>query len=373
MAWGRSGVRVPLGPQKVNSRKSNFELLRVVSIVCIILYHSVWHSGVNYPTISGNKILVDFIDMLGELGVNCFMLISGYFFLKTKFNLLKVIKISLEASFYVFLGVGVLKLIGDGVGVNWWLSKGFFPILNEAYWFLTVYVLVYLFSPLFKKLILILTKRQLVIFLGISIFIWSVWPTILGLTTNETEGYVFYNRFIWGVIMFFVGAYIRMYPARFFNKFKNIIILFLSSTGLIILPILIIEFFDIRRINANFFWRPNSFLMLIWSISLFLLFRSMEIKENKLINWLASTTLGIYLLHDGPMRYFLWNKVFNIKDYSNSGYFIFYLLLVGWALFLVGFVVNVVWKFFERMILDKFFDNIRLQKLMKKLEFYEKE
>ena len=352
-------------------RKSNFELLRVVSIVCIILYHSVWHSGVAYSAISGNKILVDFVDMLGELGVNCFMLISGYFFLKTKFKLSKVIKISLEASFYVFLGIGVLKLIGDTSGVNWWLLKGFFPILNEAYWFLTVYILVYIFLPVLRKLILVLSKRQLTTFLGIAIFIWSVWPTMLGLMSNETEGYVFYNRFIWGGLMFLIGAYIRMYSPRILDKLKNTIILFLSSTGLMILPILIIEFCGIKGINANFFWRPNSVLMLVWSISLFFLFRKLEIRENKLINLLASTTLGIYLLHDGPMRYFLWNKVFRIKDYSESGYFGFYLLLVAGIILLVGFVVNLGWKFFERMILDKLFDNIRLQKLMKKIEFYE--
>ena len=76
-------------------------------------------------------------------------------------------------------------------------------------------------------------------------------------------------------------------------------------------------------------------------------------------------------VHDGPMRYFLWDKVFKIKYYSESGYFGFYLLLVAGIIFLVGFGVNLIWKFFERMILDKFFDNIRIQKLMKKIEFYE--
>jgi surface polysaccharide O-acyltransferase-like enzyme len=369
MAWGRSGVRVPLGPQKMNSRKSNFELLRIVSIVCIILYHSVWHSGVAYSAISVNKILVDFLDMLGELGVNCFMLISGYFLLKSKFKWTKMIKISLEASFYVLLGVIVLKIVGDGVGVNWWLSKAFFPILNEAYWFLTVYVLVYLFSPILSKLVSVLSKKQLTMFLGLSLFIWSVWPTILGLITNETEGYVFYNRFIWGIIMFFVGAYIRMFPPKIFDKLKNSIILFLVSTGLIALPILIIEFLGIHRINANYFWRPNSILMLMWSASLFLLFRKLEIKENKWINLLASTTLGIYLLHDGPIRYFLWNKVFNIKDYANSIYFIFYLLVVMMIIFLIGFVIDMGRKFLEKTVLDRIFNKIKIQKLMEKLEF----
>ena len=296
--------------------------------------------------------------MLGELGVNCFILISGYFLVISKFKPEKIVKLSLEMSFYVFLGIVILKIIGDNAGVTWWLPKIFFPILNEAYWFLTVYGLVYLFSPVLKNIILNLPKKQLKNFLLISLLIWSVWPTIKGLVTNEIEGYVFYNRFIWGILMFLIGAYVKKYPPLIFDKLKNTIILFLSSTGLIILPILIIEFLNIQKISANFFWRPNSILMLIWSVSLFLLFRKLEIKENRWINLLASTTLGIYLLHDGPIRYFWWNQVFRIKDYSNSNYFVFYLLLVAGMVFLVGFVVNLGWKFFERLVLDKLFKKI---------------
>jgi surface polysaccharide O-acyltransferase-like enzyme len=87
--------------------------------------------------------------------------------------------------------------------------------------------------------------------------------------------------------------------------------------------------------------------MLIWSVSLFLLFRELKVKENKWINLLASTTLGIYLLHDGPLRYFWWNQVFKIKDYSNLNYFVFYLLLVAGIIFFVGFVINLGWKFLK--------------------------
>lgn len=357
----------------MNSRKSNFELLRIISIACIILYHSVWHSGVGYLGLSFNKVLVDFLDMLGQLGVNCFMLISGYFLLESKFKWVKVIKISLEASFYICFGILVLGIFGDstGIAIGWWLPKTIFPILKEAYWFLTVYVLVYLFSPILKKLISILSKKELTILLGLSLFIWSVWPTIFGLNLNETEGYVFYNRFVWGVTMFLMGGYIRMFPLKIFDKLKNLIILFLSSTGLIMLPILIINIFNIDGISANYFWRPNSVLILIWSVSLFLLFSKLNIKESKWINKLASATLGIYLLHDGPIRYFLWNKVFNIKNYANSSYFIFYLLAITVTIFLVGFGIDMGRKFLEKMFLDKFFDRIKIQKLMEKVEFYE--
>jgi len=362
-----------LGPlKKMNSRKSNFELLRIVSIACIILYHSVWHSGVGYLGLNFNKILVDFLDMFGQLGVNCFMLISGYFLLESNFKWIKVIRISLEASFYILLGILCLKIFGDstGIAIGWWLPKALFPILKEAYWFLTVYVLVYIFSPILKKTISVLSKKQLTMFLGLSLFVWSVWPTFLGLFTNETEGYVFYNRFIWGVIMFFLGAYIRKFVPKIFSKLKNTVFLFLISTGLILLPIFVINFFNID-ISANYFWRPNSILMLIWSVSLFLLFRNWELKENKLINLLASTTLGIYLFHDGPIRYWLWLDIFKIRNYANLNYFGFYLLVVTVTIFLVGFGIDIGRKFLEKVFLDKFFDRIKIQKLLEKIDSYE--
>lgn len=358
---------------KLNNRKSNFELLRIVSITCIILYHSVWHGGIGYLPLSFNKIMTDFLDMLGQLGVNCFMLISGYFLLESNFKWMKVIKISLETSFYILLGILFLKIFGDstGIAINWWLPKTFFPILKEAYWFLTVYVLIYLFSPILKKLISVLTEKQFKIFLSLSLFIWSIWPTIFGLKLNETEGFIYYNRFIWGVIMFLIGAYIKKYPPKTFDNFKRSNLFFLSSTLLILLPILLINLINILGISTNYFWRPNSILMLVWSISLFLFFKNLEIKDNKIINLLASTTLGIYLFHDGPIRYWLWNDVFKIKNYANFNYFGIYLILVTTTIFLVGFGIDIGRKFLEKMFLDKFFDKIRVQKLLEKIDSYE--
>ncbi|MPM98179.1 hypothetical protein SDC9_145362 [bioreactor metagenome] len=310
--------------------------------------------------------------MLGQLGVNCFMLISGYFLLESNFKWIKVIKISLEASFYILLGIIFLKIFGDstGIAISWWQPKVFFPILKEAYWFLTVYVLIYLFSPILKKLISILTEKQFKIFLGLSLFIWSIWPTIFGFRLNQTEGYIFYNRFIWGIIMFLIGAYIKKYPPKFFDSSKKANLFFLSSTLLILLPILLINFLKISGISANYFWRPNSVLMLIWSLSLFLFFRKLEI-ENKIINLLASTTLGVYLFHDGPIRYLLWNDIFKIKNYTNLNYFGFYLILVSLLLFLIGFGLDMGRKFLEKMFLDNLFDKIKFQKLLEVLDSYE--
>ena len=63
----------------MEERKSNFELLRVLSILLIVSYHYVFHGGLKFQGITVNKIINDIFYMFGELGVNCFILISSYF------------------------------------------------------------------------------------------------------------------------------------------------------------------------------------------------------------------------------------------------------------------------------------------------------
>lgn len=65
----------------MQSRKSNMELLRVFSILMIIIFHCAYKSGFNFSLgFSVNQFLIKSFWMLGELEVNLFMLISGYFF-----------------------------------------------------------------------------------------------------------------------------------------------------------------------------------------------------------------------------------------------------------------------------------------------------
>ena len=51
------------------------------------------------------------------------------------------------------------------------------------------------------------------------------------------------------------------------------------------------------------------------SISLFMLFKNINIKYSKTINTIASTTFGVLLIHanSDAMRKFLWQDIFNVK------------------------------------------------------------
>ena len=99
---------------KVN-RKSNFELLRIIAMILIIAHHFSLHGGFRVvqskPLI--NRIWILWLQLGGKIGVNIFVLISGYFLVSSPaFKLKKVLKLWLQLFFYsiviyaVFVGTG---------------------------------------------------------------------------------------------------------------------------------------------------------------------------------------------------------------------------------------------------------------------------
>ena len=64
-------------------RNSNLELYRIIVMLLIVAHHSVWHSGI-MPTLSQDPFCVKSIfyyvlGMWGRAGIDCFVLITGYF------------------------------------------------------------------------------------------------------------------------------------------------------------------------------------------------------------------------------------------------------------------------------------------------------
>lgn len=72
--------------EKVKIRNSNLEILRIVSMILIIVHHYVVHGQFEWSnTITTNKILLEVLSLGGKLGVNCFVLITGYFMVQSKY------------------------------------------------------------------------------------------------------------------------------------------------------------------------------------------------------------------------------------------------------------------------------------------------
>jgi hypothetical protein len=81
----------------------------------------------------------------------------------------------------------------------------------------------------------------------------------------------------------------------------------------------------------------------ICAISMFKLFASINIGFNEIINKIASTTFGIYLIHDFvPFRYLIWNKLLKVDLLYSNRLFPLYALLVVIAVFIVCSGIDMV-------------------------------
>ena len=62
-------------------RQSNIELLRIITMIMIVAHHFSVHGNFDFPinTVTINRLWIQFIQIGGKIGVDVFVLISGYF------------------------------------------------------------------------------------------------------------------------------------------------------------------------------------------------------------------------------------------------------------------------------------------------------
>lgn len=340
------------------------ELLRIVSIFMIIVFHCVLKSGFSFqPGFSMNKLIIKCFWMLGEMGVNLFILISGYYMVNSQFKWKKLILLLAEVQFYTWVTIWLgIKLGIYALSDLKSIFLAFFPVTLDLYWFITAYILVYILSPFFNLLIHTMDKKTYRKFLAVVLCLYSAIPTIFGIFFNSTEGLLYYNRMIWLAIMYFVGAYIRLYvevegEKRKENS-KKYVGWVLLAAAVMVSSILLIDHFNnffamLGTIEPAYFWSPNTLPMVLLSIGVFGLFRGLSIPYQPVINKLASTTLGIYLLHDGVLVPWLWNGVFHCAEYQDSPYLVFHILLAATVIFTVGALVDLLRQILEKYTLDR--------------------
>ena len=348
---------------KNRNRESNLELLRIISILLIVCFHNVFHSGFTYDSFSYNVFIVRVFYHFGELGVNLFILISGYFLINSNFKLKKLLLLILEVIFYYYLTISIGLFFHIIPPPNGFKSTVlfFFPIILNKYWFITAYIITYIFSPYLNILAKNMKKNEYKRFLGICLIIWCVIPTFFGVFFDSSEKLLFFSRLLWMFIMYFVGAYIKMYGFKILDTNKKRILCAIGSFLIMILSFLIIYKFRVKfsrngLVEIAYLWTPNNIFMFLLSISIFGLFLSLKIKNNKIINTIASTTLGVYLLHDGRLSNFIWKDLLHSSSYLSGHFPLLYIILSSVLVFSIGVIVDLIRQFIEKRTIDKYLD-----------------
>lgn len=306
------------------AKKRNIGLdgLRIISMIMIVFLHYLGKGGLLDIENTSNlyHIIYYFIEALSIIAVNCYVLISGYFLIKSKFKWKKVLQLWLETLFYsVFIYIVIVVLGLKEMDVKG-IIKSIFPVLTKGYWFIGIYLVMYILSPFINKLINSLDKKEyqkLIIILLICFSIISILPDEYTLDTSHGYG------IIWFICLYLIAGYIRIYgiPKKFkVNKNFYFLIIYFIFAILVTIGMLVSDFvgnFLGIGISREKFIQYNNIFVLMESIALFMFFKQLNIKNIKIIKiveFIAPLTLAVYLIHEqSQLRTVLYNKILHTE------------------------------------------------------------
>lgn len=299
-------------------------------LVCIILetggYYNIINGDVSLITL--NYTISSLLESLSIVGVNCFVLISGYFLVNGKFKLKKVLNLYLVTIFYsILLFIPHCILYGFSL-LNF--IKSCLPLLMGTYWFITTYVVLYLLSPFLNILIKNLSKKQYLIFLGILIGVFSLWRSLIPFADSTIIGTGGGYSIIWFIVLYFIGAYINLYGVNLFKKNVFNLLSYFIIACLIVASKFIMIFISTKIIKIsegqNHYYNYDSISVLIESVFLFVFFKRLNINSNiisKITTFLVPSVFSVYLISDNfQWRKILWNNWLKADQFVNSNYFI---------------------------------------------------
>lgn len=147
---------------KTNNRQANFELLRILAIYLIVIWHIKGHYVDGYPEAFYPlvvKILTDLFNFI-SFHVDLFILITGYFGIRN--NKKAIVKNLLLCAIYLW-GFNLINYLHDG---TFDIKEVIFPISHSPWWFMTVYFLLVLVAPFLEKMLSTLTDKEWFLWVG---------------------------------------------------------------------------------------------------------------------------------------------------------------------------------------------------------------
>ena len=354
-------------------RSSNFELLRIFAMLMIVACHYSVHGirhvlfpGLNTLWLEGtptNKMFTSFLINGGNIGNGIFFMLTGYFMFWKECKIRRLVKLLCEVYFYAFLMLFVwvfVKFLGinnlSGVGTVSLIINALIPITSGAWWFVQTYFLLFLFIPVLNPFLEKLTSKQ---FIMVLCFVWLFWlaPKIFNF---------WYSNLQMAIFFYILGAGLKKSDFTV-NKWLSLLLFCLVWLAL-----------SIMDMNSSFVLSNNTFIQKIfqavWNVvtsaalvPLAVVFIFEFCKglyfSNDFINAVASTTLGVYLIHDSSVsRPLIWDNIFHCVDVQyKSPYFPFFAIATIIIVFCVSSVIDWLRQtLFEKKVLslvNKFIDN----------------
>ena len=304
-------------------RDSNLELFRIITMLLIIAHHFVVNSGlkdmdgpISSSPFTFNSLFLLIFGAWGKIGINCFVMITGYFMCKMDITVKKFAKLFFEVMFYRIAIQLVFWISGYEPFSVVKLALTLIPITDLTQDFTQCFLIFFLFIPFLNTLINHISERM---HIGL-IFLCGLTYVLLG-TVRGGPFAVDMNYVSWFMVIYVIASYIRLYPKKWTGStarcgvlfFLSVIVAAASVIGCTVAGERFGRFAPYYLVSDS-----NSFLALITGVFGFLFFKNIKIPYSKFINMVAASSFGVLLIHthSDSMRKWLWEDVLD-----NVGHF----------------------------------------------------
>lgn len=324
--------------QKYLNRDSNMELLRILAILGVLVVHADFFAlgvptkeeCISAPLVSTWRFIIENMTIIS---VNLFVLLSGWYGIHPKRK--RLLEFLFQILFFNILFFGIYTIISpektltrDGIGSIF--------MLDERFWFVKAYLLLYLISPILNSYLEKAPQKQFKWIL-ICFFLFQ---TVYGWLFPSVSWFKYGYSTISFIFIYLLASFLRKYRIQIGGGKSLIVIyvifVFLNSV-LSFASVYLNRSYYIERLIAY-----NSPMVIIASVAMFLYFTKIHLKSG-LINMVAISSFAAFLFH---ANHFFVEEVYRpwLKEWFATDTF---------TLFSIKALVFIVLIFVLSIILDK--------------------
>lgn len=310
-------------------RQLNIELLRIISMLLINLWHvhGQLMRSLNLESSSTNTLMT-YVSYFIPFHVNLFILITGYFGIGGGKSCKNALLKNFLLIFFYSISLGVVSLLISGY-FSW--QHAFMPISTPTWWFMTMYTVMILIAPVIEKYVHNCSRKTIYAIAAGALFVDLYLGHFRHVGGISDEGYGMTNF----VCLYLLGVWIRKEGLNLVRRLPWT----RACIAISIMCVMAIQYKAIAWyswIDLTAYCSPYSIVM---SVLVFLLFANINIHESlrKPILFFSSSAISVYLITEYPSIREMLKPVFASAFLSCTN--IYMEILVILLSTVIGFVV----------------------------------
>jgi len=309
-------------------RDSNMELLRIVCMIFILMMHFDFFflgrpSNEMISAQPASSFVRFLVEAISIISVNVFVLISGWYGIRAKTS--RLWGLIFQYFFFVLITYMIARHFNafDPDGPNTLFTME----VLYLYWFVTAYILLYIFTPALNVFVENAPKRQLqFVLVGFYVF-------------QTLCGKLFYGGYS---PLSFMGLYLL---ARYMKLYKPAwtqwprwcdMLVYVGMTLLISVAAMSLQMHHLRVMDLYAYSCP---LVIVSSVYFFLFFTKFSF-HNRFVNWVATSCLAVYLLHCGYATQFFKQIVQQWDSTLGTSSFVLHAVALGAGIFVLAICID---------------------------------